>query len=79
MDISRQFVSSDSSTQLVMVSRSSHHVNSILTDLRMPSFVDNLVKKDESIAMKMIGLDWDDSTRGKHSGYYNGIHYFISR
>lgn len=26
-----------------------------------------------------LGIDWDDSTRGKHNGTYEGIEYFQAR
>jgi len=26
-----------------------------------------------------LGIDWDDSTRGKHNGTYEGIVYFQAR
>lgn len=26
-----------------------------------------------------LGIDWDDSTRGKHNGTYEGVEYFQAR
>lgn len=26
-----------------------------------------------------LGIDWDDATRGKHNGLYNGVEYFKAR
>ena len=26
-----------------------------------------------------LGVEWDDSTRGKHNGCYNGAQYFKTR